>query len=316
MSAGTRLPGTPEPMHFWKGFGGLKIAGDSWGDPNGPLVLLLHGGGQTRHAWKGTGELLGAAGYFVVAFDARGHGDSDWAPDGNYGQDAMVQDLNCVVAALGNRRPVLVGASMGGGTNLVAIGEDHVDATALILVDIAPKIDKGGFENIMAFMQQKPEGFVSLDEVAEAINKYQPHRKRTRNLDGLAKNVRLGTDGRYRWHWDPLLLSNKLVLKLRQERLDACAARLTLPTLLVRGALSDLLTEEGARAFLKSCPHSEYVNVAGAAHMVAGDRNDIFGNAVIEFLSRVVPTGGAPVQKPHERHPRHIGPAGDFTDVP
>lgn len=298
MSAGTRLPGTPKPMHFWKGFGGLKIAGDSWGNPDGPLVLLLHGGGQTRHAWKGTGESLGAAGYFVVAFDARGHGDSDWAADGNYALDAMVQDLNCVVAALGNRRPVLVGASMGGGTSLAAVGEDHVDATALILVDTAPQIDKDGFGNIKAFMRQKPEGFVSLDEVAQAIDKYQPHRKRLRNLDGLAKNVRLGTDGRYRWHWDPLLLSSKLaVLNLRQERLDACAARLALPTLLVRGALSDLLTEDGARAFLKTCPHSEYANVAGAAHMVAGDRNDIFGNAVIEFLSRVVP-------------------AGDFTDVP
>ncbi|MFY9326688.1 MAG: alpha/beta hydrolase [Georgfuchsia sp.] len=316
MSAGTRLPGTPEPMHFWKGFGGLKIAGDSWGDPNGPLVLLLHGGGQTRHAWKGTGERLGAAGYFVVAFDARGHGDSDWAADGNYGQDAMVQDLNCVVAALGNRRPVLVGASMGGGTSLVAIGEDHVDATALVLVDIAPSIDQGGFGNIEAFMRQKPEGFVSLDEVAEAIGKYQPHRKRPRNLDGLAKNVRLAADGKYKWHWDPLFRTGKFPLKHRRDRLDACAARLTLPTLLVRGALSDLLTEDGARAFLKLCPHSEYANVADAAHMVAGDRNDIFGNAVVEFLSRVVPVGSAPVQEPHECHPRHVGPAGDFTDVP
>ena len=115
MSAGTRLPGTPEPMHFWKGVGGVRIAGDAWGDPNGPLVLLQHGGGQTRHAWKGAGEILGAAGYYAIAFDARGHGDSDWAPDGLYGQDVMVEDLKCVVAALGNRRPVLVGASMGGG---------------------------------------------------------------------------------------------------------------------------------------------------------------------------------------------------------
>src|SRR5438034_7551340 len=117
MSAGRRLPSTPEPMHFWKGSGGLRLAGDSWGSPDGPLVLLQHGGGQTRHAWKGAGETLGAAGYFAVAFDARGHGDSDWAPDGVYGQDAMVRDLERVVAELGGRRPVLVGASMGGGTS-------------------------------------------------------------------------------------------------------------------------------------------------------------------------------------------------------
>ena len=322
MSAGAKLPGTPEPMHFWNGFGGLKIAGDSWGDSNGPLVLLLHGGGQTRHAWKGTGEALGAAGYFVVAFDARGHGDSDWAADRNYGQDAMVQDLKCVVAALGNRRPVLVGASLGGGTSLVAIGEDQVDATALVLVDVAPFIEQEGARNIGVFMGQKPEGFTSLEEVAEAIAKYQPHRKRPKNLDGLAKIIRLSKDGKYRWHWDPSIFrSEKIQLEKfdlveRQQRLEACSVKLTLPTLLVRGKLSDLLSEEGAQAFLKLCPYSEYVSVAGAAHMVAGDRNDVFGNSVIDFLARVVPVGGQPLQKPRELHPHHVGNAGDIYDVP
>src|SRR3990170_4401347 len=166
MSARTRLPGTPDPMHFRPGALGVRIAGDSWGDPNGPLVLLQHGGGQTRHAWKGAGEKLGATGYHAVAFDARGHGDSAWASDGLYGQDVMVQDLKCVVAALGNRRPVLVGASMGGGTSLVAVGEDRVDATALVMVDIAPRIETEGIDKIQAFMSQKPEGFTTLEEVA------------------------------------------------------------------------------------------------------------------------------------------------------
>ena len=198
----------------------------------------------------------------------------------------------------------------------VTSGAPAVDASALVLVDIAPHIEKEGVGNIRAFMSQKPEGFNSLEEVAETIGKYQPHRIRPRHLDGLAKNVRLGADGKYRWHWDPLFLTGKLAIKHRQERLGACAARLTLPTLLVRGALSDLLTEEGARAFLELCPHSEYANVAGAAHMVAGDRNDIFGNAVIEFLSRVVPVAGSPVHKPHQCQPRHIGPEGDIVDIP
>jgi non-heme chloroperoxidase len=301
-------------MHIWEGFGGLKIAGDSWGDPNGPLVLLQHGGGQTRHAWKGTAELLQATGYFIVAFDARGHGDSGWAPDGVYGQEVMVQDLKCVVAALGKRHPVLVGASMGGGTSLVAIGEDQLDATALVLVDIAPQIEEEGVGKIEAFMDQKPEGFSSLEEVATAIGRYQPHRKRPRSLDGLAKNVRLGTDGKYRWHWDPLFRAGPHDLDQRRKRLEACAARLTVPTLLVRGGLSDLLSENGAQAFLKLCPHSEYVNVAGAAHMVAGDRNDIFSNAVIEFLSRVVRLGGEPFEKSRERLPQPARAEGDISD--
>lgn len=278
-------------MHFWNGLGRLRLAGDSWGDPHGPLVLLQHGGGQTRHAWKKTGETLGSAGYSVVAFDARGHGDSDWAPDGAYSQDVLVQDLKSIVAAHGNRRPVLVGASRGGATSLIAVGEGHVDAVALVLVDVAPSIEVEGLNNIDAFMRQKPEGFVTLEEVAEAIAKYQPDSKRKRNLDGLSKNIRLGKDGRFRWHWDPLYRDrpDKYALAQRRIRLEACSARLTLPTLLVRGALSDLLSESGAQAFLKLCPHSEYVNVADAAHMVAGDRNDKFGKAVIEFLSRVVP---------------------------
>ena len=316
MSAGKRLPGTPEPMHQWAGVGGVTIVGDSWGNPDGPLVILQHGGGQTRHAWRGAGETLGAAGYHAVAIDARGHGDSSWAPDGVYGQDIMVEDLVKVIEQLGNRRPVLVGASMGGGTSLVAIGEDHVDATALVLVDIAPRIEEEGAQKIQAFMGQKPDGFDSLDEVADAIASYQPHRKRPRNLDGLAKNVRLGEDGKYHWHWDPRFRTGRRDLKARQERLEACARNLTLPTLLVRGGLSDVLSEEGAQGFLEMCPRSEFVNVTDAGHMVAGDRNDIFSSAVIDFLSRTVPVEGSPVQKPHEPHPHHEGPPGDINDVP
>ncbi len=316
MSAGIRLPGTPDPMHTWPGAGGVRIAGDSWGDPRGPLVILQHGGGQTRHAWKGAGEKLGAAGYHAVAIDARGHGDSDWAPDGVYGQDVMVEDLKRVVAALGNPRPVLVGASMGGGTSLVAVGEDHIDATALVIVDIAPRVEREGVGKILAFMTRKPEGFDSLEEVADAIASYQPHRKRPKTLEGLAKNVRLGADGKYHWHWDPRFRANRYDLEKRRERLEACARALTLPTLLVRGGLSDVLSEEGAQEFLKLCPHAEYVNVTGAAHMVAGDRNDIFGRSVIAFLQRVVPSGRAPVQPAHPTHPHREGPPGDVEDLP
>lgn len=311
-----RLPGTKEPMHRWAGAGGIAIAGDSWGDPKGPLVLLQHGGGQTRHAWKGAGEALGAAGYHAVSFDARGHGDSDWAPDGRYGQDAMVDDLVRVIAALGNPRPVLVGASMGGGTSLVAVGEDRVDATALVLVDVAHRLELEGTARIQAFMSQKPEGFESLEEVADAIASYQPHRKRPDSLDGLAKNVRLGDDGRYHWHWDPGFRTGFRDFEKREVRLEACARKLALPTLLVRGGLSDVLSEEGARSFLELCPASEYVNISGAGHMVAGDRNDIFAGAVIEFLSRTVPVDGPPAKPPHEPHPHHEGPPGDVNDVP
>jgi non-heme chloroperoxidase len=205
---------------------------------------------------------------------------------------------------------------MGGGTSLVAVGEDHVDATALVLVDIAPRIEPEGTERIRAFMSQKPDGFDSLEEVADAIASYQPHRPRPRTLDGLAKNVRLGEDGKYHWHWDPRTRMQQSSLDRREARLEECARNLGLPTLLVRGGLSDVLSEDGAQRFLELCPHSEYVNVTGAAHMVAGDRNDIFATAVIDFLRRTVPVNDEPVQPPHERHPHHAGPPGDVVDVP
>lgn len=289
MSAGERLPGTPDPMHKWPGAGGVTIAGDTWGDPKAPLVALLHGGGQTRHAWKGAGESLGKSGYHAVAFDARGHGDSDWADPDAYAAEFMVEDLACVARALGADNPILVGASMGGGVSLLSIGTGAVDAKALVLVDMAPKIEAAGQRRIQEFMNQKPDGFDSLEEVAEAIAAYQPHRKRPRNLDGLAKNVRLAANGKYRWHWDPARRRAQDPNAEYRRRLHESADGLSLPTLLVRGGLSDVLSEEGAQSFLKQCPHAEYVSVENAAHMVAGDRNDIFAGAVIEFLARVAP---------------------------
>ena len=283
------MPGTPVPMQVWEGHGGVPIAGDIWGDPDGPLVILQHGGGQTRHAWKGAGETLGQAGYRAVALDARGHGDSGWAAPEQYETDHMIEDLKIVARALGSERPILVGASMGGGTSLVAVGEGQIAAAALVLVDVAPRIEPEGTRKIQDFMDQKPDGFETLEEVAEAIANYQPHRARPRNLDGLAKNVRLAPDGRYRWHWDPAGRRRRAGMPRYRERMREAADRLTQPTLLVRGGLSDVLTEDGVRDFLAQCPHAEYVNVADAAHMVAGDRNDIFANSVIAFLERVVP---------------------------
>ena len=165
-------------------------------------------------------------------------------------------------------------------------------------------------------MQNKPDGFSSLQEVADAIGGYQPHRSAPKNLEGLAKNVRLGKDGRYRWHWDPRFLSKGRDFKKREDRLGACVENLSLPTLLVRGGLSDVLSEEGAQSFRDLCPTSEYVNVTDAGHMVAGDRNDMFASAVIEFLSRTVPVKGEPVQKAHQVNPHHDSSEGDVLDIP
>jgi pimeloyl-ACP methyl ester carboxylesterase len=279
------LPGTPVPMHMWTVEGGLRLAGDSWGDPQAPLVMLLHGLGQTRHAWRATGRMLGAAGYRAVAFDARGHGDSDWAVDGDYSRDALVQDLQCLVSALGER-PALIGASMGGATSMIGVGEGRVEASALVLVDTAPRTEPSGVAKVKAFMRGTMGGFRTLEEAADAINAYSPRRNAGAKLDGLAKNLRLGVDGRYHWHWDP-----RLALREREsdERRVEAARRLALPTLLVRGGHSDVVSENGARDFLRICPRATFMNIAGAGHMVSGDRNDVFGRASLDFLRHAAP---------------------------
>lgn len=276
-------------MHRWAGTGGVEIAGDSWGDPGGPPVVLLHGGGQTRHAWKNTGARLAERGYHPVALDARGHGDSGWALDGDYGRPAMVDDLVAVLGSIGATRPVLVGASMGGDTALLAVGEGRIDAGALVLVDTAPTLDRGGVDVIRSFMD-RPEGFASLDEAAEAIQRYQPHRPRRGRREGLAKNLRQGPDGRYYWHWDPGFHAESVDLDARTRHLRSCARKVQVPTLLVRGAMSEVLTREAVAEFLALCPQAEHVDVADAAHMLVGDRNDVFADAMIAFLDRVAPS--------------------------
>ena len=230
--------------------GGVHVAADIYGD-SGPLVILQHGGGQTRHAWKSAGQMLADAGYQAISLDARGHGDSEWAPDGDYSTDVLVDDLVAVTEHFG-QKPILVGASMGGGTSLTAVGEGRVDATALVLVDTAPRIEISGVRKIRDFMGQAPDGFSSLDEVAEAIANYQPHRKRPRTLDGLAKNVRLWPDGRYRWHWDPEFMQRKRSIADRIPRQEEAARNVRCPSLLVRGGLSDVLSEEGAQCLHKT----------------------------------------------------------------
>jgi pimeloyl-ACP methyl ester carboxylesterase len=280
------LQAPPRRQVALRGRDGLGLVGDGWGLPDDPPVVLLHGGGQTRHAWGGTAAALAADGWYALALDLRGHGDSDWAPDGDYSVGTLADDLRAVVATLG-RPPVIVGASLGGLTALVAEGETPGPfSAALVLVDVAPRLERPGVERIVTFMTSRPDGFASLEEAADAVAAYAPNRPRPRDLSGLRKNLRRGGDGRWRWHWDPSLMRGPGRPNASSDpaRLEACARRLAVSTLLVRGGSSDLLSEDGAQAFLALVPHARYADVSGAGHMVAGDRNDAFTAAVRAFL--------------------------------
>ncbi len=274
----------------FQGADGLTLAADAWGDPHDPPVLFLHGGGQTRHAWGGAAERIAASGWRTISLDLRGHGESDWSPSGDYSITAFADDIRQVAHAL-EHAPVLVGASLGGSASLHAeAAEDEDLSQGLVLVDITPQANPVGVERIQTFMLSGMDGFDTLDDAAAAIAAYTPQRKRATNYEGLKKVLR-ERDGRYYWHWDPALMR---IVKLAGEPqaptpVDAqMLSRVHVPTLLVRGMLSDIVTDEGVAILTNGIKDVEIVEVGGAGHMIAGDKNDQFSDAVVAFLGEKV----------------------------
>ena len=264
----------------------VRIAAAVGGPADGPPVLLAHGGGQTKRAWRHAAERLNTAGFRTIAIDLRGHGESSWAPDAAYDLGDFARDLHRVVVHLG-RAPAFVGASLGGLAGLIAEGELLPGTfSSLTLVDVTPRIDRQGAERIAKFMAQHlEEGFETLEDAAAAIGGHTANRERRGPSEGLAHYLRKGEDGRYRWHWDPAFLQGGgASSSMASERLERAARALHLPVQLVRGQSSELVTAESVRAFLDFVPNARFDDIAGAGHMVVGDRNDAFGDAILEFL--------------------------------
>ena len=266
---------------------GFPIAADAYGDPSHDPVLFMHGGGQTRHAWGGAAAALAKHGWYTISMDHRGHGDSGWSEDANYELDYFVEDFHTVQEQIG-RRMVVCGASLGGRTALLGLGGGNQDLTsALILVDIAPKTEPKGVARIQQFMRANLHGFPDLEAAADAVAAYREHRSRPKDISGLKKNLRLKADGRWYWHWDPKYIDRRdREDPSRVERVREVTPNIKVPTLLIRGGSSDVVSPEGVKDFLELLPTAQFIDVADAGHMVAGDKNDIFTDAVMEFLER------------------------------
>jgi pimeloyl-ACP methyl ester carboxylesterase len=277
------------------GLGGIRLAGEERGPVDGPAVLLLHGGGQTRHSWGGTAAALADRGWRALTLDARGHGESDWSEGRDYRLSSFADDVRSVIAECTDEPPVLIGASLGGLTSMLLAGEMAPGiARGVVLVDIVPEMEQAGADRIHAFMLEYAEaGFDTLDEVADAVAAYNPHRPRPSDHSGLRKNLR-ERDGRWYWHWDPAFVGGNAELPPSEisdtARLTRAVATIIdggTPLLLVRGRVSDLVSERRAEEFCRRFPAAEFADVTGAGHMVAGDRNDAFTDAVVDFLDRL-----------------------------
>ena len=266
----------------------VELAVDRFGDPSAPALVFAHGFGQTRQSWEECAVALAESGWYCVTADTRGHGESGWLRDRDYDFTQLIDDLIVISRdAKGDSEsaPVLVGASMGGLLGLCAQAL-HADLfRALVLVDITPRWEAAGVARILGFMRAHPQGFASFDEAADAIASYLPHRTGRKSPDQLRKLLIAGGDGRLRWHWDPRLLdlveseSDKW-----QEALIDAARTVSVPTLLVSGARSDVVSEKTIREFLELVPHARHIRIDDATHMVAGDANTAFAHTVNDFI--------------------------------
>jgi len=270
----------------------ITIVANAFGNPTDTPVLLLHGGGQTRHSWKKTGERIADQGWYVIAPDARGHGDSSWSSQLHYSFTYIAQDLQHIINSL-DQKPVLIGASMGGLTSMMVLAQQPTTAKALILVDVSPKLEKKGVDRIFKFMAANPEGYESIEAVQTAIASYLPHRKNRGSATGLRKSLRRLPNGNYGWHWDPKILEVWQSLSSHRDPsefdglFNEVLKKLTIPSLLVRGGISDVVSKETVKELLAMAPHLKYVNIKDAGHMIAGDSNDIFTNALLRFLKQI-----------------------------
>jgi len=282
------------PVHTTTSFrshDGVVLMADACGDAARPPVLLLHGGGQTRHAWRRTALALGERGFHAVAQDLRGHGDSGWSPQGQYSLDEFVLDV-CATCASFAVPPIVVGASLGGIVAMLARAERQAALSALVLVDVTPTLQRSGVERIRDFMASaRHEGFASVEAAAEAVRSFLPGRQVPPSAAGLSKNLRLGRDGRYRWHWDPAFMDfvDRNAGTAFDDRLTPAARALDVPVLLVRGSKSDVVSGGDAEFLLRLVPTAQAVDIDDATHMVAGDANDAFTAAILAFIERLGP---------------------------
>jgi len=268
---------------------GITVEYDLWGKIKRDAILLLHGGGQTRHSWNATAEKITQVDGCAITMDLRGHGDSDWSHGGDYELRDFSEDVAFLIETL-EIQPSLVGASLGGLVGIYLEGRYRPGSiSALVLVDIVPNINVPGAEKIKDFMlEHSKTGFTSLSEVSDILSEYNPHREKSSDLEGLKKNLRKRGE-KWFWHWDPLFISSERGKEnpdmRNPELLNELCSNISVPMLLVRGKLSDLVTEVQVSEFLERFPRASFADVSDAGHMVVGDKNDAFANEVIEFLN-------------------------------
>jgi len=275
--------------HWFEGAAGQRLAADLYGPDEGTPVLLLGGMGQTRHSWRRAAQRIADDGRRAITLDFRGHGESDRAVDGEYGYPSQAADIAGLARAVG-RPLVLAGNSFGGKIALASAGICGPEVVAgIVMVDAVPRSLPAGISAVSESMQMSPFGFASPEEAAMQVAAGRGEVVAPGAADRLRRNMRQESDGRWYWHWDAAAYRDPrhdIGLGRGTQFLESIAANVKVPALLAWCELSDVVGQDGVEALRALIPQLEVEIIPGARHMIVGDQNDVFADALLNFLRR------------------------------
>jgi pimeloyl-ACP methyl ester carboxylesterase len=256
-----------------------------WGGSGHPL-LFLHGGGINAHTWDVAALMLHRR-HRCIALDQRGHGDSEWSPGIDYGVETQVRDIEGFVDQMGLEHPVLIGQSMGGLNSIAYAIRHSAQMKGLVVVDVGPEINPAGTQRIREFAST-PE-LDSPDAFLERAVKFNPIRDPAVLRRSLYYNLRELPNGKWALKHDQRRASEEVAARgtAQRERLAGEIGRIECPTLILRGALSDVITDAGAEKFARSLPKARWVRIEKAGHNIQGDNPRGLLDALNPFLREI-----------------------------
>ena len=257
-----------------------------WGSLSLPHLLLLHGGNQSAHSWDLVSLHL-ADRFHIIALDQRGHGDSEWARDADYSSHAMASDASSVLSELNIDSVTVLGHSMGGMNTLRLAMQDPHLLQRLVLVDIGPELSDAGTKSIRNFVTENRE-FEDLDAFIQNVQKYDPYRSKEHIERTVKYNLLQRADGKFISKRDhgPRLATTQNQRETSDRFSMEDTAEISQPTLVIRGADSNVLTSEAANRFVQALPHGELQTVPNSGHNVHGQNTSGFLDVLVPFLMK------------------------------
>ena len=266
--------------------GDLKLSYQEWGNPNAEPILMLHGFGVSGHMFDEFADRMQDR-YRLIALDQRGHGDSDWSEEGDYTRNSFVEDVEGFRKALGLGRFILVGHSMGGLNAVTYVNRYPQHVRALVLVDVGPESAKEGVDNIVRFTRGPDE--LEFEEFVELAHRFNQRRTLENIRERMRHRLKPTDNGKYTWKFDKRFRQPESGLRIGSEAGNddswSLFRNVRVPTLLIRGAESDVLSQPIAERAAAEMQRTRLVVVPGAGHSVPGDNPDAFTEAVQDFLS-------------------------------